>query len=84
MYHVYILQSTKTKKLYIGSTYSVEKRITEHNKGLVKSTKAYTPWILIYTESYRLRTMALQREYALKYHGRVLKLLLHRIRDSLS
>ena len=84
MYYVYILQSVKSGKLYIGSTSDVKKRIIKHNQSEVFSTKPYIPWILIYTEGYRLKSLALKREHNLKYQGRVLKLLLRRLGDSLS
>ena len=40
---VYVLRSLSKDFLYIGSTNSLERRFTEHNDGLVQSTKAYRP-----------------------------------------
>jgi hypothetical protein len=38
-YTVYLLQSTKDKRYYIGQTKNFSLRIAEHNRGCVKSTK---------------------------------------------
>ncbi|MDD3607810.1 MAG: GIY-YIG nuclease family protein [Candidatus Moranbacteria bacterium] len=46
-YYTYVLLSQKNKRLYIGSTENLEKRIERHNKGRVKSTKAGRPWKLL-------------------------------------
>ena len=40
---VYALKSLSKDFLYIGSTNSLEKRLAQHNNGLVQSTKAYVP-----------------------------------------
>jgi predicted GIY-YIG superfamily endonuclease len=41
---VYALRSLSKDFLYVGSTNSLERRFTEHNEGLVQSTKAYRPF----------------------------------------
>jgi len=46
MWYVYILQSGKDKNLYVGSTNSIRRRLTEHNSGKVDSTKSRAPFIL--------------------------------------
>ncbi|MCX5725601.1 MAG: GIY-YIG nuclease family protein, partial [Candidatus Saganbacteria bacterium] len=38
-YFVYVLQSEKDKKFYIGYTANLKKRIQEHKNGEVQSTK---------------------------------------------
>jgi len=40
---VYILQSKKNNRFYIGSTNSLERRLKQHNEGLVISTKNIRP-----------------------------------------
>jgi len=40
---VYILQSKKNNRFYIGSTNNLERRFEQHNKGLVISTKNIRP-----------------------------------------
>lgn len=58
---MYILKSKKDGDLYIGSTNNIKKRITEHNNGLVQSTKFRIPFILIYCEMYAAESDARQR-----------------------
>ncbi|MBI2448153.1 GIY-YIG nuclease family protein [Candidatus Microgenomates bacterium] len=43
---VYILQSTKNKRYYIGSTNNIEKRLKQHNAGYVFATKSMRPLVL--------------------------------------
>jgi putative endonuclease len=47
-------------------TKDIERRIIEHNKGENRSTKAYKPFMLIYTEQYPIREEARKREKYLK------------------
>ena len=48
MYYVYILQSNKNSRYYIGSTGNLKRRLSEHNKGLGgKFTKLNGPWELV-------------------------------------
>lgn len=65
-HYVYILQSLKDKKWYIGSTGDVIKRLTQHNNHQVRSTKAHAPYKIIYTEQYEDKTIARKREIYLK------------------
>ena len=52
---------------YIGITgKEVLTRLGEHNQKKVRSTKAYTPWLLLYTEDYQTKREALIRESELK------------------
>ncbi|MDD5457751.1 MAG: GIY-YIG nuclease family protein [Candidatus Margulisbacteria bacterium] len=66
MYTVYILKSTNKNKFYIGQTSNLDKRLAEHNAGRVKSTKAYTPYNVIYQEEYGSRSEAMKVEKKLK------------------
>jgi putative endonuclease len=68
MYHVYVLYATHIDRIYIGQTNDLEQRLSKHNNGLVKSTKPYRPWKLVYTESYSTRSEAMKREKELKSH----------------
>ena len=65
-HYVYILQSEKTGKYYVGSTSNTESRLIKHNKGDVKSTKPYRPWKIIYINSYSTRREAEFRERQIK------------------
>ncbi|MEO8230820.1 MAG: GIY-YIG nuclease family protein [Ignavibacteriota bacterium] len=67
MITVYILYSTKFDKIYIGQTDNPERRLFEHNNGLLSTyTKRYKPWQSIYSEEYQTRSEALKREKQLK------------------
>ncbi|MBI5733830.1 MAG: GIY-YIG nuclease family protein [Candidatus Kerfeldbacteria bacterium] len=66
MYYLYVLLGSKKNWHYIGSTDNVERRLLEHNKGKVKSTKPHRPLKIIYTETYSSRTLARKKESFLK------------------
>ena len=59
---LYILKSSKDSKRYIGVTSDLQRRIIEHNSGLVKSTKHRKPMELIYVEEFNSKTEAMNRE----------------------
>ena len=65
-YYVYILQSKKDYKYYIGSTSDVEKRLEYHNSGRQRSTRFRIPFELIYSEVLVNKSEALRRERYLK------------------
>jgi putative endonuclease len=67
MYYVYILQSLKTGKLYIGHTNNLARRVEEHNTGWgSRYTRQNGPWTLVYSESHPDRISATKRERYLK------------------
>jgi putative endonuclease len=66
MFYVYVLHSTKDKKLYVGYTKNLKVRFEDHNKGRVLSTKDRCPLKLIYYESCLNRDDAMHREVYLK------------------
>lgn len=73
MYVVYSIYNRQSKKVYIGQTIDIEKRIKEHNDHAYKGYTArfQGEWKLIYTESVSTRAEALMREKQLKsYKGR--------------
>ena len=49
-YWIYAISSEKTRRIYVGMSKDVTKRVREHNLGRVFSTKGYRPWRLIYKE----------------------------------
>ena len=65
-YFVYIIYSTKLDRYYIGSTSNVEERLKKHNHIHKGYTKAGQPWILVYHETWNLKSAALAREKQLK------------------
>ncbi|MDO8668317.1 MAG: GIY-YIG nuclease family protein [bacterium] len=68
MYYVYILLSQKDNKKYIGSTNDLQRRLYQHNLGLVKSTKGRRPLEMFCFEQYGSEKEARTREKFLKTH----------------
>ncbi|MAZ40994.1 endonuclease [bacterium] len=66
MYCVYLIKSLRENWVYVGSTGNLDKRVTQHNKGKVTSTKFRTPYKLIYFEEYPTAKEAREREKELK------------------
>jgi len=65
-YYVYVLQSEKDHKFYIGLTSDIRKRLDEHNSGKVSQTKNRCPLELIYWEGCLNQRDAARREKYLK------------------
>ena len=65
-HYVYILQSLKDKKYYIGETSDVTLRLLFHNAGKQRSTKNRIPFIIILIEEVSDREAALKREKQIK------------------
>lgn len=63
---VYILKSLTDGSYYVGMSDNTERRLEEHNRGKVTSTKSKIPWEKIYEEEYGNRIEARQREKYLK------------------
>jgi len=83
MYYVYILKSKKDGMLYIGSTNNLERRLSEHNAGLIFSTKHRIPFEIIYYEAYKSEKEARKREHNLKLRSRAFAQLKKRIQESI-
>jgi putative endonuclease len=66
MYWIYILQSLLNNRYYVGSTNNKESQLEKHNHGYVYSTKAYRPWIIVYSESFQTLKDARHREKQIK------------------
>jgi putative endonuclease len=66
MNFVYIIQSLKNKRYYIGSTINLERKLMEHNSGKSKYTRLTKPFKLVYKESYKILSEARKREAYLK------------------
>ena len=66
MNYVYILQSIRDNKLYIGCTSDLKKRIELHNSGKVESIKNRKPLKIIYYEAFLNQRDAFKREQWLK------------------
>ena len=85
MHYVYVLRSKKDRKFYTGYTADLIKRMEDHNKGLVESTKNRRPLQLIYYEACAAQQDALHREKYLKtaYGKRYIKNRLKEYLDAL-
>lgn len=67
-FYVYFLKSLKNEDLYVGSTANLEERVGLHNRGKVKSTKAYRSWRLLGFREYNSRSEAFRAEKFFKNH----------------
>ncbi len=65
-YYIYILKSLKDGQFYTGYTSDLKKRLDEHNKGEVTSTKNRLPVKLVYFEGCLNQQDATHREKYLK------------------
>lgn len=65
-FYTYVLQSLKDRNFHVGYTNNLVKRIEEHNKGKVPSTKNRVPLKLIYWEGCLNQQDATRREKYLK------------------
>lgn len=80
MYYVYLLQSqANPRKIHVGYTDSLDKKLAEHNAAEKGYTSRFQPWQIIYYEAYASRALALEREYQFKRHGNVMARLKSRL-----
>ncbi|MBI2009402.1 GIY-YIG nuclease family protein [Candidatus Saccharibacteria bacterium] len=79
MNYFYILKSIRDNKHYFGSTDDLQRRVFEHQKGLVASTKSRMPLDLIYYEAYQSLEAARLRERQVKNSGSARRALFKRI-----
>ncbi|OGM92343.1 excinuclease ABC subunit C [Candidatus Wolfebacteria bacterium RIFCSPHIGHO2_01_FULL_48_22] len=66
MWYTYLLQSDKDKKWYTGCSDDLRKRFSEHNNGMVASTRGRGPFTLLYYEVCLTKGDAFAREKYLK------------------
>ena len=66
MYYVYVLVSESRNYIYVGMTDNLERRISYHNDGYNRTTKAYRPFRVLLTEQFTTRIEARNREKYLK------------------
>ena len=79
-YYFYIL-STATGSRYYGHTDNLFRRLTEHQKGEVWSTRNKRPLTLVYYEEYHSRAEVCRREMQFK-NGRTRKETIEKLIDS--
>ena len=78
-YYRYILQSLKDKKVYIGYTNDLKRRLQEHNTKKSLATKCRAPFKLVYYEAYLSKQNAQHRERNLKFWAQAYTALMKRI-----
>ncbi len=62
MYFVYILQSLKDRKTYVGYTRDLTARFNKHNSGQVIATKYRRPLKLLFSEEFKTKQGAKRKE----------------------
>jgi putative endonuclease len=78
-FYVYLLKSKRDSSVYIGCTSNLDKRLEEHRKEKIHSTKKMLPIELLYFEAYSSKKAAFERERRLKHYGSALRHLKSRI-----
>jgi putative endonuclease len=63
---VYALRSINRKYIYVGMSSDVPRRIKQHNEGHERTTRAYRPFRLIFSETLPNRLAARDKEKWLK------------------
>lgn len=62
MFFVYILLSLADHRTYTGFTDNVQRRLEQHNGGLVRSTKFRVPFKILFIEEFNTSQEAKKRE----------------------
>ncbi len=65
MYYVYMLKLSGKKSVYIGFTADLDRRLSEHKRGIVRSTRKNFEKLL-YSEQFAIKADAMHREKWLK------------------
>ena len=83
---VYILESERNGRYYVGVTSNVKKRLDMHNSGQSKSTAPYAPYALKRVEKYSTSSEAYLREKFLKSKksSKIIKLIVESSPDALA
>ncbi|MFA6190067.1 MAG: GIY-YIG nuclease family protein [Candidatus Staskawiczbacteria bacterium] len=66
MYFLYILQSVKNNRYYIGSTNNLDRRLSEHNGGKTKSLENLRPLKIVFSKEFEKEIDARRIERRLK------------------
>lgn len=66
MHTVYALKSEVDGRIYVGMTENLDRRVAEHNRGYVRSTRPFIPWKVIFTKQAENRASARKQEKKLK------------------
>ncbi|MGH9480489.1 MAG: GIY-YIG nuclease family protein [Terriglobales bacterium] len=63
---LYVLQSSATRRFYIGATSGMRRRLAEHERSHSPYTASRGPWLLVYKEEFPTLAEARGRERQLK------------------
>jgi len=66
VYYVYVLESQKDGRYYVGATADIKDRLKRHNAGETKSTKPYLPYKIVHIETFSSLSTARKRETEIK------------------
>ena len=66
VFYTYIIFSISLNRFYIGSTADIEERIVRHNQKSKGFTGNKSDWKLVYSESFKSREEAIEREFQIK------------------
>jgi len=66
MWCVYLLKSEKANWYYVGSTDNLDRRIHEHNKRGVSSTKHFAPLSIVFVKEFQTEGEARKYERLVK------------------
>jgi len=83
MFYIYVLKSDKDKRLYIGYTNNLKRRLAEHLQGKNYSTAHRGKFSLVYCEVFKSQKDATTREKQLKQFKSAYGQLKKRIANSL-
>ena len=75
MFDVYVLKSVVNNWFYVGLSQDKTIRLDQHNKGKVRSTRKFKPFIIIYSKKFTSRLEARDFEKFLKIRFNKEKLL---------
>ncbi len=62
MYYAYVLKSIEHDYYYKGHCQDLEKRLQQHNAGMTESIRSYTPFKIVYSETFQTEKEAVLRE----------------------
>jgi len=66
MYYFYIIFSESKNKFYYGVSASLEERLRKHNSNHKGFTGNINDWIIVYSEEFETKGLALEREKQIK------------------
>lgn len=68
MFYVYVIEHQQTQLMHVGFTNDLSKRLKEHNKRGLLTSKKKSAWQVIYYEAYLNESDARRREEYFRTH----------------